>query len=117
MSGAYALYQSQFVLICLIFKFTSLDSYAAFAVTDFDPNEYAKSVLAGPSTTSSSTGAQQTSVEPAKEDISVAIAKLTHSIDDVSKEIKSVVCHYFCFLCIASRLLIYLYFVIFNPTG
>ncbi|KAJ7072504.1 Golgi transport complex subunit 5-domain-containing protein [Mycena amicta] len=49
--------------------------YSVFTSTDFDPNEYANAVLAGES----------------KEDISVAISKLSAGVDDVSKQIKSVV--------------------------
>jgi hypothetical protein len=39
----------------------------------------------------SSKPAKPTGLEPAKEDISVAITKLNHGIDDVSKQIKNVV--------------------------
>ncbi|KAI5123858.1 hypothetical protein M0805_005675 [Coniferiporia weirii] len=81
--------------------------YAAFAASNFDANEYANAILAGepfPPPTSA-TGALQlpdgkaskqapalsSLSEPAKEDISVAISKLTVGIDDVSKQLKNVV--------------------------
>ncbi|EJD03176.1 uncharacterized protein FOMMEDRAFT_146834 [Fomitiporia mediterranea MF3/22] len=80
--------------------------YAAFAVPNFDANEYANAILAGepfppppPVTSGDSsqthagkvTKVAPTSSEPAKEDISVAISKLTLGIDDVSKQLKNVV--------------------------
>jgi hypothetical protein len=57
-------------------------------------NEYANAVLAGesyPPQPGSSRPAKLTGLEPAKEDISVAIAKLDYGIEDVSKQIKNVV--------------------------
>ena len=75
--------------------------YSAFALPDFDPNEYANATLAGESYPPQSQAqpgagnlkqvAKVTGLEPAKEDISVAISKLNFGIDDVSKQIKSVV--------------------------
>lgn len=77
--------------------------YSVFANPDFDPNDYANAILAGepypPSTSDakaghakSSTGTKSTVQDSiAKEDISVAISKLTFGIDDVSKQIKSLV--------------------------
>ncbi|KAL5528268.1 hypothetical protein ACEPAF_7404 [Sanghuangporus sanghuang] len=77
--------------------------YDAFAVPDFDANEYANAILAGepfPPPHTTSTREQQPGriaktssliSEPAKEDISVAISKLTVGIDDVSKQLKNVV--------------------------
>ncbi|THH05820.1 hypothetical protein EW145_g4520 [Phellinidium pouzarii] len=81
--------------------------YSAFASPTFDANEYANAILAGepfPSSIASSDAFQlpggklsrQTPVlsligEPAKEDISVAIQKLSVGIDDVSKQLKNVV--------------------------
>jgi hypothetical protein len=68
--------------------------YAIFASSEFDPNEYANTVLAGepyPPQPGSSRPTKTTGLEPAKEDISVAIAKLNYGIDDVSKQIKNVV--------------------------
>lgn len=68
-----------------------------FASIDFDPNEYANATLAGepypPQTQTGPAGKLTVKVglEPAKEDISVAISKLNIGIDDVSKQIKSVV--------------------------
>jgi hypothetical protein len=70
-----------------------------FASHDFNPNDYANAILAGepypPSTSDAkatfkhSKGTYQESV--GKEDISVAISKLTFGIDDISKQIKSLV--------------------------
>ncbi|KAL5507113.1 hypothetical protein ACEPAH_6569 [Sanghuangporus vaninii] len=77
--------------------------YDAFAVPDFDANEYANAILAGepfPPPHATSTRQHQPGriaktssliSEPAKEDISVAISKLTVGIDDVSKQLKNVV--------------------------
>ena len=68
--------------------------YAIFASHDFNPNDYAHAVLAGepyPSQSASKPKAKLSAVEPAKEDISVAITKLNSGIDDVSKQLKSVV--------------------------
>jgi conserved oligomeric Golgi complex subunit 5 len=62
-------------------------------------NEYANAVLAGesyPPQPGSSRPAKPTGLEPAKEDISVGIAKLDYGIDDVSKQIKNVVRLHFC---------------------
>ncbi|KAH0827442.1 Golgi transport complex subunit 5-domain-containing protein [Lanmaoa asiatica] len=70
--------------------------YAVFAIADFDASAYASAVLAGepyPPTSSSQTK-PKTSLsiqEPAKEDISVAISKLDLGIEDVSKQIKTLV--------------------------
>ncbi|OCB86824.1 hypothetical protein A7U60_g5997 [Sanghuangporus baumii] len=72
--------------------------YDAFAVPDFDANEYANAILAGepfPPPHTTSTREQQPGriaktssliSEPAKEDISVAISKLTVGIDDVEQQ-------------------------------
>ncbi|KAL5485046.1 hypothetical protein ACEPAI_7688 [Sanghuangporus weigelae] len=77
--------------------------YDAFSGPDFDANEYANAILAGepfPPPHATSTREQQPGriaktssliSEPAKEDISVAISKLTVGIDDVSKQLKNVV--------------------------
>jgi hypothetical protein len=76
--------------------------YSVFASSDFDPNEYANATLAGepypPQTQSHTQGTgvklpalKTTGLEPAKEDISVAISKLDFGIEDVSKQIKNVV--------------------------
>ncbi|KAH9013148.1 Golgi transport complex subunit 5-domain-containing protein, partial [Lactarius pseudohatsudake] len=76
--------------MCCVF----VPHYAIFATPEFDPNEYANTVLAGepyPPQPGSSRPAKITGLEPAKEDISVAIAKLNYGIDDVSKQIKNVV--------------------------
>jgi len=74
-----------------------LPDFAVFATSIFDANEYANAILAGEPypPPSDSKPAAKLAVSPqdlpAKEDISVAISKLTFSIDDVSKQIKSVV--------------------------
>ncbi|KAH8993456.1 Golgi transport complex subunit 5-domain-containing protein [Lactarius akahatsu] len=71
-----------------------MTDYAIFATSEFDPNEYANTILAGepyPPQPGSSRPTKITGLEPAKEDISVAIAKLNYGIDDVSKQIKNVV--------------------------
>lgn len=71
-----------------------MTDYAIFATPEFDPNEYANTVLAGepyPPQPGSSRPTKTSGLEPAKEDISVAIAKLNYGIDDVSKQIKNVV--------------------------
>lgn len=71
-----------------------MTDYTIFESPDFDANEYANAVLAGesyPPQPGSSRPAKPTGLEPAKEDISVAIAKLDYGIEDVSKQIKNVV--------------------------
>jgi len=71
-----------------------ISDYAVFASHDFNPNDYAHAVLAGepyPSQSASKPKAKLSAVEPAKEDISVAITKLNSGIDDVSKQLKNVV--------------------------
>ena len=68
--------------------------YAVFASHGFNPNDYAHAVLAGepyPSQSASKPKTKLSTVEPAKEDISVAITKLNSGIDDVSKQLKNVV--------------------------
>ena len=95
--------------------------YSVFAIPDFDPNEYANAVLAGESYPASSlevptdpgsrkqghgstlapiqpqAGKKRVGVdivsilEPAREDISVAISKLDLGIEDVNKQIKALV--------------------------
>ncbi|KAG9316298.1 hypothetical protein JVU11DRAFT_2329 [Chiua virens] len=73
-----------------------MGDYAVFAIVNFDANAYANAVLAGEAypPSSSSQAKQKSSLsvpEPAKEDISVAISKLDIGIDDVSKQIKTLV--------------------------
>ncbi|KAF7362065.1 Conserved oligomeric Golgi complex subunit 5 [Mycena venus] len=75
-----------------------MTDYSVFASADFDPNEYANAILAGePYPPSSSaelnpkTPAKSTFEPSPKEDISVAISKLSFGVEDVSKQIKSVV--------------------------
>ncbi|KDQ57683.1 hypothetical protein JAAARDRAFT_156584 [Jaapia argillacea MUCL 33604] len=69
--------------------------YSVFASPDFDAHEYANAILAGEPYPSQHGKAAKSSkgpgLEPAKEDISVAISKLNHGIDDVSKQLKNVV--------------------------
>jgi hypothetical protein len=72
------------------------DYYAPFAYPDFDSNEYANATLAGdpypyPSPTTTSKSSLLKPQPVAKEDISVAISKLNFGIEDVAKQIKSVV--------------------------
>ncbi|KAF7298173.1 ACT domain-containing protein [Mycena chlorophos] len=63
--------------------------YSVFASADFDPNEYANAVLAGESYPVSDVPPK---FEPSpKEDISVAISKLGAGVDDVNRQIKSMV--------------------------
>lgn len=91
---------------CLLSKL-HLD-FSVFASPDFDTNEYANAILAGepylPSSDPKLTGKAivtrptTTQDPPAKEDISVAISKLTFGIDDVSKQIKNMVR-----MCVVSR--------------
>ncbi|KAF5385847.1 hypothetical protein D9615_002395 [Tricholomella constricta] len=73
-----------------------MSDFSVFSSPQFDANEYANAVLAGdpyPPADSKPAGKLAVSPQdlPAKEDISVAISKLTFSIDDVSKQIKNVV--------------------------
>ncbi|KAG8899762.1 hypothetical protein FRC00_000975 [Tulasnella sp. 408] len=76
----------------------ALNDYSVFSNPDFDPNEYANAVLAGepypppPKSKSRGTTANATiASEAAKEDISVALGKLTLGIDDVSQQLRSLV--------------------------
>ncbi|KAA1471874.1 hypothetical protein DENSPDRAFT_800169 [Dentipellis sp. KUC8613] len=72
-----------------------MTDFAVFASADFDANEYANAILAGepypPQAGSAAKPTKGPSLQPAREDISVAIAKLNYGIDDVSKQIKNVV--------------------------
>ncbi|KAJ7287365.1 Golgi transport complex subunit 5-domain-containing protein [Mycena rebaudengoi] len=74
-----------------------MTDYSVFASSDFDPNDYANAILAGEPYPASAdlplkTPAKATFEAPSpKEDISVAISKLTFGVEDVSKQIKSVV--------------------------
>ncbi|KAF9484491.1 hypothetical protein BDN70DRAFT_825599 [Pholiota conissans] len=74
--------------------------YSTFASPDFDPNEYANAILAadtyppadGKLATKAPSQTKATVQDPiAKEDISVAISKLTFGIEDVSKQIRNLV--------------------------
>ena len=61
----------------------------------FDANEYANAILAGeqykPSQPKQTTKSVSTTNEGAKEDISVASAKLSFGIEDILKQLKTVV--------------------------
>ncbi|KAJ7497111.1 Golgi transport complex subunit 5-domain-containing protein [Mycena latifolia] len=73
-----------------------MTDYSVFSSSDFDPNEYANAILAGEPYPPSAelhpkTPAKSTFESSPKEDISIAISKLNFGVDDVSKQIKSVV--------------------------
>ncbi|KAI0695938.1 Golgi transport complex subunit 5-domain-containing protein [Cerioporus squamosus] len=71
-----------------------MSDYAVFAHPDFDPNDYANAILAGepyPPQPGKNKPAKSTGLAPASEDVSVAISKLTFSLDDVEKQLKNVV--------------------------
>ncbi|OJT15902.1 Conserved oligomeric Golgi complex subunit 5 [Trametes pubescens] len=71
-----------------------MSDYAVFAHPDFDPNDYANAILAGepyPPQPGKPKPAKSTGLAPASEDVSVAISKLTFSLDDVEKQLKNVV--------------------------
>jgi conserved oligomeric Golgi complex subunit 5 len=78
-----------------------LADYSPFSGLIFDPNGYANAVLAGESYMPAEElriGAPPPKIGPeasSKEEISVAISKLSSGIEDVSKQIKSLVisCH------------------------
>lgn len=72
--------------------------YSLFASSDFDPNEYANAILATDHHPEFKLGSKpatplKTSTQDsiAKEDISIAISKLTFGIEDVSKQIRNLV--------------------------
>ena len=67
---------------------------SVFGNIDFDPNDYANAVLAGepyPAQPGKSKPLKSAGLSPANEDISVAIGKLNVGLDDVEKQLKSVV--------------------------
>ncbi|KAG1746115.1 Golgi transport complex subunit 5-domain-containing protein [Suillus lakei] len=73
-----------------------MTDYSLFTIPDFDANDYANAILAGEPypqvhQTQYAKPRTGTALESAKEDISVAISKLDLSIEDVSKQIKSLV--------------------------
>jgi hypothetical protein len=74
-------------------ELTSTNKYHRLLL--MDPNQYANAILAGePYPPHSQHGVKTTQKAPdppAKEDISFAISKLNFGIDDVSKEIKTLV--------------------------
>ena len=68
--------------------------YAVFASPDFEANDYANAILAGepyPPQPGASKANKPPGLEPAAEDISIALGKLDTGIEDVSKQIKNVV--------------------------
>ncbi|KZT26804.1 hypothetical protein NEOLEDRAFT_1177385 [Neolentinus lepideus HHB14362 ss-1] len=76
-----------------------MTDYSVFANPDFDAHEYANAILSGepyPPQQSTTKSVKTFSkafggIEPAKEDISVALSKLDFGIEDVSKQLKNVV--------------------------
>ncbi|KAG8923057.1 hypothetical protein FRC02_011429 [Tulasnella sp. 418] len=70
---------------------SSISDYSIFASPGFDPNEYANSILAGDTypPTKQKTGARN--AEAGKEDISVALGKLSFGIEDVAQQLRQVV--------------------------
>ena len=72
--------------------------YAAFTVSDFDANDYANAILAvepyPPTTENRASQAQQKPsliFDQGREDLSVAISKLTLNVDEVGKQLRNVV--------------------------
>src|SRR4051794_29410835 len=93
-------YFSVFTSLSLIF----MRDYATFAHPSFDPNEYANAILAAqPYRIPSGASIDASSKVPAtsvgmidtagtnKEEISVALAKLSFGIDDVNRQLKNVI--------------------------
>lgn len=68
-----------------------MSDYSVFATPDFNPNEYANAILAGEPYPDQKYTKLSIQDPIAKEDISVAISKLTSGIDDVAKQIKQLV--------------------------
>lgn len=72
--------------------------YEIFSQPGFDPNDYANTILAGePYSTQQSKSplprpSKTLTVELAKEDISLVLTKLNIGIDDVGKQLRTVVC-------------------------
>ena len=65
-----------------------------FASPDFEANDYANAILAGepyPPQPGASKTNKAPGLEPAAEDISIALGKLDTGIEDVSRQIKNVV--------------------------
>lgn len=70
-------------------RVSEMSEYSVFSIPDFDANDYANAILAGEAYPDAPKSQQP---DPStKEDISVAISKLTFGIDDVSKQIKLLV--------------------------
>lgn len=62
-----------------------------FSNPEFDPKEYANAILAGEPYPSQQPAAKGRSAAVPKEDVSVAITRLTSGIEEVSKQIKQLV--------------------------
>ena len=83
-------------------KLNADPQYASFASQSFDANDYANAILAGepyppPSSEGRGTSNQLKAsasllLDQGREDVSVAISKLTLNVDEVSKQLKNVVC-------------------------
>ena len=69
----------------------SSPDYAIFAAPDFNTNEYANAILASDSTGGRGVKHSTQVDSVSKDDISLAISKLTFGIEDVSKQIKNLV--------------------------
>ncbi|KAG8858013.1 hypothetical protein FRB96_005504 [Tulasnella sp. 330] len=76
-----------------------LADYSVFASADYSEHDYANAILAGETYPATAQSKQKLvkaasglpSSDAGKEDISVALAKLTYSIDDVSQQLRNVV--------------------------
>ncbi|KAG1896776.1 uncharacterized protein F5891DRAFT_958196 [Suillus fuscotomentosus] len=69
--------------------------YSSFVIDDFDINDYANTILAGELYPQHQTQFTKPGMGAAsKDDISVTISKLDSSIENVGKQIKSLVCNY-----------------------
>jgi len=75
-----------------------MNDLSVFTGSDFDPNDYANAILAGETYPDSRPPGKPPTITkglvhdpPPKEDVSVAISKLTFSIDEVSRQIKNTV--------------------------
>ena len=76
---------------------TQLLDYGIFSQPGFDPNDYANAILAGETYTTQQPkkapprSSKSVTSEPAKEDISLVLTKLNIGIDDVAKQLRTVV--------------------------
>lgn len=76
----------------LIFSLALFIDHSVFANSAFDANDYANAVLAGDTYLHETTRPTKVKTsENTKEDISVAISKLSFGIDDAGKQIKALV--------------------------